>query len=129
MQDLAAQIDTAQAVTILKEFYAKAAEATAFVQKGGQGRQAPVYPEIWSSPYRGLQAENGGVIGMLEVVESDFARLEAETNAAEAAAQKAYEEFMQASKVDKAQKQKDVGHKTAKKQGEEEALVATKTEA
>ena len=41
-------------------FYAKAAEATAFVQQ----------PEIFDKEYKGMQSENGGVVGMLEVIES-----------------------------------------------------------
>ena len=41
---------------------------------------------------------------MLEVIQSDFARLEAETKAAEATAQKEYDEFMTDSEVDKAAK-------------------------
>merc|ERR550525_149878 len=53
-----AQTAVAQAMTVLKEFYAKAGEATAFVQQ-------PM-PEIFDRPYKGMQAENGGVIGMLE---------------------------------------------------------------
>ena len=53
-----AQTALAQALTILREFYAKAAEATAFVQK----------------PYKGMQDSNTGVVAMLEVIESDFAR-------------------------------------------------------
>merc|ERR1719277_617030 len=81
-----AQTAVAQALTVLKEFYAKAGDATAFVQKAE--------PEIFDSPYKGMQAENGGVIGMLEVIQSDFARLEADTKAAEAAAQKNYDTFM-----------------------------------
>merc|ERR1719301_457341 len=83
-----AQTAVAQALVILKEFYAKAAEATALVQQ----KQEP--PAIFDSPYKGMQAENGGVVGMLEVIESDFARLESETKAAEATAQKEYDEFM-----------------------------------
>merc|ERR1719221_1990529 len=83
-----AQTAVAQALIVLKEFYAKAAEATAFLQ------QQPVAPEIFDSPYKGMQAENGGVVGMLEVIQQDFARLESDTAAAEAAAQKQYEEFM-----------------------------------
>jgi len=114
-----AQTATAQALTVLKEFYEKAGDATAFVQ------QQPEAPEIFDSPYKGMQAENGGVIGMLEVIESDFARLEAETAAAEATAQKEYDEFMTDSKVDKAQKQKDIEHKEAKKQDEKQALTTT----
>merc|ERR1712014_565278 len=61
-----AQTAVAQALTVLKEFYAKAAEATALLQ------QQPEAPEIFDSPYKGMQSENGGVIGMLEVIESDF---------------------------------------------------------
>merc|ERR1719440_972313 len=86
-----AQTAVAQALTVLKEFYAKAGEATAFVQQK---------PEIFDAPYKGMQAENGGVVGMLEVIESDFARLESDTKAAEATAQKEYDEFMTDSKVD-----------------------------
>merc|ERR1719375_2109983 len=90
-----AQTAVAQALTVLKEFYAKAAEATAFVQKE---------PEIFDEEYKGMQSENGGVVGMLEVIESDFARLESETKSAEATAQKEYDEFMTDSKVDKTEK-------------------------
>merc|ERR1712129_651168 len=69
-----AQTAVAQSLTVLKEFYAKAGEATALLQQ----------PEIFDSPYKGMQSENGGVVGMLEVIESDFARLEADTKGAEA---------------------------------------------
>jgi len=114
-----AQTAVAQALTVLKEFYAKAGEATALVQTK---KQAP--PEIFEGSYQGMQAENGGVIGMLEVIESDFARLEADTTAAEATAQKQYDTFMTESKVDKAAKSKDIEHKTAKKQDESQALTS-----
>merc|ERR1719148_625710 len=110
-----AQTAVAQALTVLKEFYAKAGEATALVQQPA--------PAIFDSSYQGMQSENGGVIGMLEVIESDFARLEADTTAAEATAQKEYDEFMTASKVDVAAKSKDVEHKTTKKQDENQALT------
>merc|ERR1712066_14663 len=85
-----AQTAVAQALTVLREFYDKAAEATALVQQPAQ----PTPPPIFDSPYKGMQAENGGVIGMLEVIESDFARLEADPDAAETAAQQEYEKFM-----------------------------------
>jgi len=117
-----AQTAVAQALTVLKEFYAKAAEATALLQ------QQPVAPEIFDKPYTGMQGESGGVVGMLEVIQSDFARLEAETSAAEAQAQKEYDQFMDDSAVDKAQKQKDIEHKTAKKQNQEQALTEKKTD-
>merc|ERR1712156_117533 len=113
-----AQTAVAQALTVLKEFYAKAGEATALLQQ----------PEIFDSPYKGMQSENGGVVGMLEVIESDFARLEADTKAAEATAQKEYDTFMTDSKVDKAAKTTDIEHKTAKKQDEEQALTVKKSD-
>merc|ERR1712045_949077 len=49
-----AQTAVAQALTVLKEFYEKAGDATAFVQA------QPVAPEIFESPYQGMQSENGG---------------------------------------------------------------------
>merc|ERR1719199_719662 len=113
-----AQTAVAQALTVLKEFYAKAAEATAFVQ---------AEPEIFDSAYKGMGGESGGVVGMLEVIESDFARLESDTKASEATAQKEYDEFMTDSKVDKSEKSTDIEHKTAKKQDESQTLT-TKNE-
>jgi len=113
-----AQTAVAQALTVLKEFYAKAAEATAFVQE----------PEIFDEPYKGMGGESGGVVGMLEVIESDFARLEADTKAGEASAQKEYDQFMTDSQVDKTKKATDIEHKTAKKQDEEQALTTKKSD-
>merc|ERR1711994_622276 len=114
-----AQTAVAQALTVLKEFYAKAGEATALLQQPA--------PEIFDAPYKGMGGESGGVVGMLEVIESDFARLEADTKAAEATAQKSYDTFMTDSKVDKAAKAEDIEHKTTKKQDETQALT-TKSE-
>merc|ERR1712190_335103 len=111
-----AQTAVAQALTVLKEFYAKAGEATALLQQ----------PEIFDSPYKGMQSENGGVVGMLEVIESDFSRLEADTKASEATAQKEHDEFMTDSKVEKEAKSTDIEHKTAKKQDESQALTVAK---
>ena len=49
-----------QALTGLKEFYAKAGEATAFVQ---------AELEIFNKPYQSKGASGGGVVGTLEVIE------------------------------------------------------------
>merc|ERR1719443_109344 len=117
-----AQTAVAQALTVLKDFYAKAEQATAFVQKKGK------QPEIFDEPYKGMGDENGGVVGMLEVIESDFARLEADTAAAEATGQKEYEDFMADSKIDKTEKQTDIEHKTAKRQDDSETLTIKKSD-
>jgi len=117
-----AQTAVAQALTVLKEFYAKAAEATALLQ------QQPEAPEVFDKPYQGMGGSAGGVVGMLEVIESDFARLEADTKAGEASAQKEYDEFMTDSAVDKTKKSTDIEHKTAKVQDEEQALTTKKSD-
>merc|ERR1719428_94369 len=113
-----AQTAVAQAVTVLKEFYAKASESTALIQE----------PEVFDEAYTGNQAQSSGVIGMLEVIQSDFARLEAETTAAEDQGQKEFDGFMSDSAVDKAQKGKDIEHKTDKKQNEEQAVQEKRTD-
>jgi hypothetical protein len=117
-----AQTAVSQALAVLNDFYAKAAQATALVQ------QQPEAPEIFDSPYKGMGGESGGVIGMLEVINSDFARLEAETKAAEEQAQKEYDEFMNDSEVDKAQKTADIEHKTKLKQDQSAALTTAKSD-
>jgi len=120
-----AQTAVAQALSVLNEFYAKAAEATSLVQTKGKRAE----PEIFSDePYTGMGAESGGVVGMIEVIQSDFARLEAETSAAEAEASKQYDEFMQDSKMDKTQKTADLDHASASKQESETALQEKKVD-
>lgn len=114
-----AQTAVAQALVVLREFYAKAGEATALVQ----GK-----PEIFDKPYTGMGAESGGVVGMLEVIEADFARLEATTSTAEDEAQREYDTFMHDSKVNKAGKTTDIEHKTARKQEQSESLVNKKAD-
>jgi len=117
-----AQEAVAQAITVLKEFYAKAADATVLVQK--QKKQ----PEIFDEPNKGMQAESGNVLAMLDVIQSDFARLESETDAAEASAQSEYDEFMTDSAADKTQKEKDIEHKSSKKQDESQTLKESETD-
>jgi len=117
-----AQTAVAKALTVLREFYEKAGQATAFVQ------EQPEAPEVFDKPYQGMGGESGGVVGMLEVIEADFARLEAETTTSEAAGVKEYETFMSDSKVDHMGKSKDIEHKTAKKEEEEKALVTKKAD-
>merc|ERR1719454_2576876 len=98
----AAEAATQQALQVLKDFYAKAGDATALMQ------EEPAQPEIFDKAYKGMQAENGGVVGMLEVIESDFARLFSETKASEASAKKEYDEFMSASKTEKDNKSTEI---------------------
>jgi hypothetical protein len=81
----------ASALTILQQFYEGQAS---FLQSGKQ------VPEM--AEYKGMSG--GGVIGMLEVIQTDFLRLEADTKAAEAQAAKEYDEFMAESEATKKRK-------------------------
>ena len=67
----AAETVTAQAMGVLKEFYAKAGAATALMQSKGPEEDAP---ETFTAPYQGNQDQAGGAIGLLEVVQSDGLR-------------------------------------------------------
>merc|ERR1719440_1837221 len=75
-----------------------------------------------------MQGESGGVIGMLEVIQSDFARLESETSTAETTADAEYSEFMNASEVDRAQKQKDLDHKKSQTTLSEQTLTESQAD-
>ncbi len=75
-----------------------------------------------------MGAESGGVVGMLEVIQSDFARLETDTKAAEAQAQSEFDKFSSESAVNRAEKAKDVEHKTTKKTNQESALTSKKAD-
>merc|ERR1719281_1890156 len=108
-------------MAVLKEFYAKAAEATSLAQ--GPADDAP---ETFDSPYQGQQDQAGSVMGFLEVILSDFARLEGDTEAAEAQAQDEYEGFVADSDQDKAVKNAEIEHKESKKKDAQQALIMTK---
>merc|ERR1719359_957430 len=59
-----AQVAVAQALSVLNEFYDKAATATSFTQSSTKSKAEP---EIFGDePYRGMGAESGGVVGMIE---------------------------------------------------------------
>jgi len=119
----AASTAVSQAVAVLKEFYAKAAEATALTQMQGPADDAP---ETFSGAYKGNQDQASGVMGMLEVIQSDFARLESETTAGEAEAADVFQKYSADSATNKAVKETDVKHKTSKKQETESALAEAK---
>jgi len=113
----AAQKAVSQATSVLKEFYEKAADATSFVQQK---------PEIFDTEYKGNQSGNGGIVGMLEVIMSDFTRLETETKAEEADSEREHDSFLNDAATMKAQNTADLEHKQDKKTSEESALSSKK---
>jgi len=113
----AAQEALAQALSVLREFYAKA---------GGEFIQVSQVPEM--KLYEGQQAAKGGVVGMLEVIQSDFARLEADTTAAETQSQQEYDQFMTDAKADAKAKHQDSFDKKLEKDRQEHELHMLKKE-
>jgi len=106
-----AQAALTKATAVLKEFYAKSAEATSLSQQSPEEDA----PETFSKPYQGMLPEGGNIVDFLEVILSDFARLESDTSTSEAMEIDAHKKFMFESEKDKALKQNEIEHKEAKK--------------
>jgi len=102
----AAQEAVANALTVLNDFYAQA---------------SLVQTSVSSS-------DSGGVIAMLEVIQSDFVRLESETSAAEEAAASDYDKFMKDSKMDKLMKSQDAKHHGSNLQDQEQSMQEKKAD-
>jgi len=92
---------TARALQVLKDFYGTA-----------------------SGPAQG--SSSTGVLGMLEVIQSDFVRLETETTSSEDDAAKAFTEFSRESSKSKAVKTTSMKHKTNTKTAKEGDLESAK---
>jgi len=87
-----------EAITILKEFYKKAGKAKMLLQA------SPVDEDTdgpgFDGNYRGSQESSTGIIGLLEVIKSDFDRTARKTLQAEKKAQAEFVEFDRTSRVD-----------------------------
>merc|ERR1719409_2422779 len=108
------------ALQVLRDYYAEKDESfiqgdkDAFLQgKMGQGVQK----------HSKATGASTGIIGMLEVVESDFSKLLSEGNAAEAMAVEEYEKLTQDNKIATTEKETAVKYKT-KDSKETEAMLA-----
>jgi hypothetical protein len=147
----AAQNAVAAATAVLKKFYEKASLATGFLQtdvarpkmgtdewdslanpnyqgptdKGGKTGAAWGHQEgmqTFGEKYTGQQDQAGGVMAMLETILSDFSNLEADTQAAEASGQKAFDDFMVESKKNKATKERKIEMDNADKASAEQKV-------
>merc|ERR1719353_1247613 len=143
-----AQKAVAAATAVLKEFYEKAASATALVQTktkpsllskgikmGTEEWDALANPnfegtvdkghkegmQTFGESYKGNQ-DAAGVMALLEVALSDFANLEADTKASAVEAQKSYDAFMVDAKKSKATKSKKIEMDTADRAAAESKL-------
>jgi len=83
------------AIDVLSKFYKTAAKATVLAQ--GPADDMP--DAGFEGAYKGKQAESGGILGMLDVILSDFDRTIRETTKAESEAAREFLEFERESKV------------------------------
>merc|ERR1719326_76928 len=118
-----AQAAVEAATAVLKNFYAKSADATAFAQ--GPAEDAP---ETFEKPYKGALGEGASIVDFLEVILTDFQRLESETAAAEAEQEDTYKNYMFESKKDKALKEGEIKLKSQTKTEKESALEQANTD-
>merc|ERR1719335_1435643 len=109
-----AQSAVEEAIAVVKDYYAKSAEATALAQESQAQTPLEDAPETFDKPYKGMMPEGGNVVDFLEVVLTDFARLESDTTTAEATELSEYKKYYNESEVDKALKETMKGQKEGK---------------
>ncbi|CAK0852005.1 unnamed protein product, partial [Prorocentrum cordatum] len=83
-----------QAMDILDKWYKTNVKNEVSLAQQGPEKDAPDAGFDNFEAYKGAQAESGGIIGMMEVIASDFSRTITETQKAEAAAEDEHMEFM-----------------------------------
>lgn len=121
----AAQVAVRKATSVLRDFYSAAGD-NAFLQ--GQVGMRQEMAQAAREPYTGMQSASGGIMGFLEVILSDFARLESETSSAEDTAQSTYKKFMDESSEDAAVKATELEHNQARKQRVDAAAEGARKE-
>merc|ERR1719512_647739 len=99
------------ALKVLKDFY-----ESAFVQTGkyvppdsdrSGNTVGDLAPEIFDSGYSGRQDSSKGILGLLEVILSDFDRTDSTVTSQEETAVEKFEEYKKATEEDIATKEKD----------------------
>eukprot|EP00747_Dinoflagellata_sp_TGD_P159958 gnl/TRDRNA2_/TRDRNA2_177938_c1_seq39.p1 gnl/TRDRNA2_/TRDRNA2_177938_c1~~gnl/TRDRNA2_/TRDRNA2_177938_c1_seq39.p1 ORF type:complete len:605 (-),score=221.38 gnl/TRDRNA2_/TRDRNA2_177938_c1_seq39:98-1912(-) len=123
-----AQAAVAKATQVLKDFYGKASEGSSASLLQDSAGIAQEMAQAAKAPYTGMQSASGGVMGFLDVILSDFARLQTETEMAENTAQSEYEKFMDESTEDAEVKGTEMDHKEKKKISTDEANRSLKKE-
>jgi len=96
-----------EAIDILDKFYKTAAKESVdlgLVQKGPLD-DAPDSGFDNGEAYTGAGGESGGILGMLDVIKSDFERTVSVTNKAESSNEKEYQKFMKESSISLVEKQ------------------------
>jgi hypothetical protein len=112
------------AMDILDKWYKTNAKNEVSLAQQGPEDDAPDAGFDNFEAYKGAQAEAGGIIGMMEVIASDFSRTKIETAKAEAAAEDEHLEFMTETGKSLGEKKMIEEQKTTEKDNAEEDLEA-----
>merc|ERR1712194_936901 len=146
-----AQTAVSNAMQVLQDFYAKASSATAFLQteernikigsadwttlnsqNAAVGYDARAYhqggEDTFGDSYTGQEDKSSVILGILEVVLSDFAREQSATETSEDASASAFEKFVQDGKVSVAKMTTTSNLKTADAKDAESTLASAKTD-
>jgi hypothetical protein len=114
-----AQKAIADATAVLTDFYKESGEIAKkpweFIQKPVE---LPENPATWDSSYTGVSdpdKQPTGIISVLETCMADYAKMEAETKAQEAADQKSYEQAMSDNDVEMAERKQESEMKSNEK--------------
>ena len=101
---------------VLRNFY-----ASSFVQTAATTSRLSAAPKIFDGAY----SPSGGdaIIAMLEVVQSDYSKLETTTASQEMSAQKDFDNLKSEMAILKVQQEKDVEHKKVQKGEKEQEIV------
>merc|ERR1719293_510215 len=114
------------ALKFLKDFYDNAFIQTGYVPPNSDREGKTVSdraPKIFDSTYHGDQAESKGIIGLLEVILSDFERTITTVTQEEEIAQAAFEKFKSETEADIAEKEKTKEEKEARVAAIKDLLV------
>jgi septation ring formation regulator EzrA len=106
-----------KAISVLRTYYGRASEGAAAMLQSGSDQ-----PPVPEKHEKAVGAGNG-IIGMLEVVESDFSNTLATAQTEEDDEQSQYETYTQQNKVAKAIKNQDVTYKTQEFKNLDQALA------
>jgi len=113
-----------EAMDIFDKWYrTNAKNEVSFAQQGPE-KDAPDAGFDNFEAYKGAQAESGGIVGMMEVIASDFSRTITETRKSEAEAEDEHLEFMTETGKSLGEKKTIEEQKTTEKDNAEEDLEA-----
>lgn len=114
------------AIQILSDYYAEVAGPSLLQQEPAMSEHWWKRPSFIQIQSHVRSKDGSGVIGMLEIIQSDFSRLENDTKDSEISAVDAFEKFGADAAANKAAKDADLEHKKTSKVEKESAMARAK---